>query len=124
MARRGGRSRGYDVGDRVGETIRRILADELVELDDDRLTLLTISGVDVDNELSLAKVWWSAFDGDDEAIAAAFGEHAGALRKAVASRTRLRRTPRLEFAPDPGIRQGERIDEILRDLHDEPEPED
>lgn len=117
MARRRSANRGYESGERVGELIRRILSDELLDLDDPRLSLLTISGVDVDNELSLARVFWSSYDGDDAEIAAAFGQHAGALRKAVASRTRLRRTPRLEFAADPGIRGGERIDEILRGLH-------
>ncbi len=116
MARRRSANKGYEKGDRVGELIRRILGDELAEIDDDRLSLLTISGVEVDNELSRAKVFWSSFDGDDDEIAEAFADHAGSLRTAVAKQTRLRHTPRLEFHPDPGIRDGARIEEILANV--------
>jgi ribosome-binding factor A len=116
MPRRRSGKRGYEKGDRVGELIRRILGDELIELEDDRLGLLTISGVDVDNELSVAKVYWSSFGGDDAAITEAFDEHAPSLRTAVAKRTRLRHTPRLEFMADPAIRDGARIEEILANV--------
>jgi ribosome-binding factor A len=116
MARRRSANKGYEKGDRVGELIRRILGDELTELEDERLGLLTISGVEVDNELSLARVYWSSFGGNDAEISEALGEHAGSLRTAVAKRTRLRHTPRLEFHPDPGIRDGARIEEILANV--------
>lgn len=124
MARRRSGNQGYDKGERVGELIRRNLADELLEIDDDRLTLLTISDVEVDNELGLAKVYWSSYGGDDAAITQALYEHTRALRMGVASRTSLRRMPRLEFAPDPGIRDGARIEEILREIHEDDSPAD
>lgn len=116
MTRRSRGRRDYERGERVGELLRRILADEIEQLDDDRLELLTITGVDVDNELSLARVYWSSYAGDDDAITDALHDHAGELRRAIGQQARLRRTPRLEFAPDHGIREGARIDEILRSL--------
>ena len=61
MARRSSK-RDYERGDRVGELIRRILAEEIEGLDDDRLHLLSFTGVEVDNELNVAKVYWSCFE--------------------------------------------------------------
>ena len=120
MARRSSK-RDYERGDRVGELIRRILADEIEGLDDDRLHLLSFTGVEVDNELNVAKVYWSCFEGNDEEITQALIEHRGRLRKAVSSQARIRHTPSLECAPDHGIREGARIEELLRGY--EPNPE-
>lgn len=100
---------------RVGETIRRIVASELEAIDDDRLNMVSITGVDVDRALHRAIVWFTALDFENESVAAeALGEHAKLLRKAVSSRTRLRYTPLLEFRPDSTLRSAQRIEEILR----------
>lgn len=101
---------------RVGELIRRILAEELEDLDDDRLTMVSITGVEVDRELSRAIVWFTTLDGDDDPmVAAAFAEHAGRLRQVVADQARLRRTPALRFEADTVLRSAERIEDLLRD---------
>ena len=101
---------------RVGELIRRIVAEELDDLDDDRLALVSITSVDVDRELSRAQVWFTTLDRDDDPdVAAAFDEHAGRLRKAVGDQARLRRTPALVFRPDVVIRSAERIESLLAD---------
>ncbi|MCQ3813632.1 MAG: 30S ribosome-binding factor RbfA [Acidimicrobiia bacterium] len=101
---------------RVGEMIRRIVASELEQLDDDRLLMVSITEVDVDRALYRAVVWFTTLDGDAEAEAAeALLEHSGVLRKAVSSRTRMRHTPLLEFRPDLTLRSAQRIEEILRE---------
>ena len=48
---------------RVGELIRRIVAEELEYLDDDRLTMVSITDVDVDRELHKAVIWFTTLDG-------------------------------------------------------------
>ena len=45
------------------------------------------------------------------------------LQRAIARQARLKYTPVLEFEPDRAIEQGMRIDEILRHLHDEDDPD-
>ena len=40
------------------------------------------------------------------------------LQGVIGTQVRMKYTPTLEFAIDPGIRGGERIDQILRELHD------
>ena len=104
---------------RVGELIRRIIAEELEGFEDERLELVSITGVQVDRELSRATVWFTTLDADDAPeVAEAFDEHRGRLRKAVADQARLRRTPSLHFEPDTVLRSAERIESILRDDRD------
>lgn len=101
---------------RLGEQIRRIVACELELIDDQRLDMVSITSVDVDRALYRAVVWFTTLDGDNEADASeAFEEFAGVLRGAVASQSRLRRTPLLEFRADSVVRSAERIEDILRE---------
>ncbi len=99
---------------RVGELVRRILAEELSALDDERLDLVSITSVEVDPEVHRAIVWYTTLDADDDpAVAEALAEHAGELRRAVGARTRLRRTPELWFRVDEVLRSAERIERLL-----------
>ena len=51
-----------------------------------------------------------------EEAADALGERRAALQRAVASQSRMKRTPRLSFQVDPAVTQGAAIDEALRRL--------
>jgi ribosome-binding factor A len=119
--RRGGKGggkggRGYPRSARVGETLREIIAEELVRIDDERLSFVTVTGIDVDPELNRAIVFYDSLageDGDDE-ILEAFGHHRVRLQSSIARQIRAKKTPILDFRPDLAIRSAERIDEILR----------
>ena len=125
MARRGARhnSRGQ-AGARTakaGELIRRVVASELELIEDERLHLVSLTGVDVDRDLHRAVVYFTTFDRDDDPdIAEAFEEHRGSLRHAISRQTSLRRAPELEFRPDATLRSAERIEQLLRDEADRP----
>ena len=67
------RRRGYERGDRLGELLREILADELARIDDERLALVTITGVEVDRDLAVADVYFSTVDLDHDVEAEATG---------------------------------------------------
>ena len=99
-------------GSRAGE----VIADELVRIDDDRLTLVTITSVDVDAEMNRGIVYYDSLEGveGDEQILKVLGEHRKRLQSAIATQVHARRTPILEFRPDEAIRAAERIDEVLR----------
>ena len=102
---------------RVGELIRRILAESLEEIDDERLDLVSVTGVDVDRDLHRAVVWFTTLDGDDDVdVLEAFDDHRGRLRRAVGDQARLRKTPELQFRPDTALRAAERIESLIRDL--------
>ena len=116
------RSRGAGGGSRfprsarVGETLREIIADDLSRLDDDRLAFVTITKVDVDNELNRAIVYFDSLGGDDadEAIIAGLDAHRVQLQASINRQIHAKKTPILSFRPDDVIRSAERIDGILR----------
>ena len=123
MARnRASRPSRYSRSARLGELLREIVASELARLDDDRLELASITGVETSVELSRATVFISALH--EEAASAALEaleEHRLQLKQAVARSAAMRRVPDLAFALDPSISAGERVDRILRDLANEDE---
>lgn len=115
---RGNQRRDYERTDRVGELLREIIAEELREIGDETTAFVTVTGVDVDRELTKAVVNLSTLNLEDSDIEGVL-EHAGRLRRAVGRQARIRRTPELFFQVDPGLRSGERVDEILRNLGEE-----
>ena len=120
MARRRQSSgrREYPRTARVNELVREIVADELERIDDPRLEMVSVTGVRVEQELSQGIVFFSTLVGEaaDAEVLGAFAEHRARLQAAIARQSRMRRTPALRFAPDGGVRGGERIEEVLREI--------
>jgi len=112
-SRSGGRK--YPRSARVGETLREIIAEELVRIDDERLSFVSVTGIDVDAELNRAIVFYDSLSGEegDSEILEAFAEHRVRLQSSIARQIRAKKTPILYFRPDVVIRSAERIDEIL-----------
>lgn len=116
----------YPRSARLNETLREIVADDLVRIDDERLELVTITSVDVDNELNRAIVFFDSLvghDGDDE-ILEALEQHRRRIQASINRQIRAKKTPVLDFRPDEVIRAAERIDDILRadrDRTDDPD---
>ena len=108
----------YPRSARVGETLREIIAEELVRIDDERLTFVTVTGIEVDDELNRAHVYFDSLTGDedgDDEIVEALTSHRVRLQSAIARQIRAKKTPILDFRPDIAIRSAERIDGILRE---------
>jgi ribosome-binding factor A len=133
-SRKGSGSRRYPRTARLNELFREILGDEVERLDDDRLELVTIMGVDVQTDLERATVYWSTVFADDDGagrdatIQEAFAELRPRLQSAIGRQARVRRVPELVFRPDPSVRSAERIEGILRELNvdgsDQPDDSD
>ncbi len=110
---------------RVNEVMLEVLADELERMGDPRLELVTLTGVDVSRDLAHAKVYYStmtatAVDSREsipEEAATALHSAGSHLRGVVGRQMRIRQVPRLEFFVDPGIVAGQRIEDILREIH-------
>jgi ribosome-binding factor A len=100
---------------RINELLREILAEELELLEDhdDRLGLLTITAVVTEPGLRHATVFLSSLP---EAAVEALAEHRPRLQAAIGRQVRMKRTPQLSFQADPGVSQGQRVEEILRGL--------
>ena len=120
-------ARRYERTARVNEVVREVLADELERLSDPRLGLFTVTGVEVTPDLRQATVYYSALipaEGEAEHernTAVALRQVIPQLQAAIGRQVRMKYTPHLVFREDPAIKTGERVDEILRQLHSEGE---
>ncbi len=98
---------------RVNRVVHEVVADELERIDDDRLELVTVTGVDVDSDLRHATVWLSSLsDTGEEALA----QHRVRLQAAIGRQMRMKRTPELRFRADPAVATGQKVEDILRGL--------
>ena len=107
----------FERTDRVAELVREIVASEKDRIDDERLFPVAFTGVDVDNELNGAVVYYDVLDPDNLADAQnALAEHRHRMQRALGDQSRLRRTPTLLFTVDPSIGAATRIESILEGL--------
>jgi ribosome-binding factor A len=109
-------ARRYSRLDRVNEALREVIADELERIEDERLELVTVTGVKVEPDLRHAVVWFDSLRPTAE-VQSALTQHRVRMQAAVGRGLRIKRTPELSFVPDPAIAIGTRVEEILRGLH-------
>ncbi len=108
---------------RLSESLREVIAEELARIDDERLSLVTVTSIDVDPEMNRAIVFFDSLvgeDGDAE-ILATLAEYRVRIQASVARQVRSKKTPILSFKPDESIRAAERIERILHDQATLPE---
>lgn len=105
---------------RLNAIIQEVLAEEVESLSDPRLGLVTITGVDTVPDMRRATIFVSALDPGhlDDAIKALTAA-APRLRSLLGAQVRMKFTPQLEFEPDRGVIQGERIEAVLREIERE-----
>ncbi len=109
-------SRAKKIGQRIQEELAALLQKEAA---DPRLTKVTVTDVDVDRELAFATVFVSSLDGQDskDDVLQALRRARGFLRTALAARIPLRTFPQFRFRWDATPARGERIEELLREIH-------
>ncbi|MBI4933753.1 MAG: 30S ribosome-binding factor RbfA [Actinobacteria bacterium] len=108
---------------RLNESLREVIAEELIKIDDERLSLVAITAIDVDSEMNRATVFYDSLLGEegDEQIVEALAQHRVRIQSAVGRQVRAKKTPILSFRPDDAIRAAERIERILHDKDTLPE---
>ena len=109
--------------DRVGDQIRQELSELLTRgvVHDPGIGFITLTRVQVSPDLQHARVFYTSL-GDEKArreTALALERATPFLRRHIGGRLRLRRVPELEFRFDQSIEHQDRIEQILRDLHEE-----
>ncbi len=109
--------------EQVAEAVRTALAEALVrgEVRDPRVTMVTVSSVEVTRDLSHATVRVVPHGSEAERAAALEGlrSAAGYLRRMVAHTLTTRTVPELHFELDRGFEHAQRINQILAELkHD------
>ena len=109
-------------GKRVAELIRAYLADLMRrEVDDPRLAALVITTVEVTDDLMSARVGVRLLVGDEDpksrtSALKSLARGASRLRRLIAPRLELRRSPELRFHYDTGHDAARRVEEILHEI--------
>ena len=104
----------------IKEEISQIL---LCELKDPRIGFITVTHIELTNDLRIAQVFYSILgdakvvENSERALEAAKGY----IRKLLGNRMKLRLVPKLYFRKDDSIEQSFRITEILNRLKGEKE---
>lgn len=104
---------------KVNSTLREVLADEIERMSDSRLEMVSITGVETSPNLRHAMVYIDVLGADATDALTALDRASHRLQAVVARQVRMKYTPVLEFEVDPGVSGGEKIDAILRSLHEE-----
>ncbi|HEX7057854.1 MAG TPA: 30S ribosome-binding factor RbfA [Bacilli bacterium] len=106
------------VGEQIKKEISRILQ---TEFKDPRIGFVTVTGVEVTNDLSQATVYLSVLGSPEqkEESLRALSKGMGFLRSEVGKRVRLRHTPELMFKFDTSIEYGSKIDHLLKQIQNE-----
>ena len=99
------------------EEISMILMEEVRDED---LKFVTITGCDITNDLSYAKVYFTVLDIDKkEKVLEDINNAASFIRGKLSERIEIRHTPELKFIYDDSIEYGEKIEKIIDKLHKE-----
>ena len=106
---------------KVESQLKQIVGEEVATLSDPRIRgLVTVTGVRVSPDLNTATVFYSVLSDEDlEGAREGLQSAAGRIQGVVGAQTRLKRTPRLRFEPDPVVENVDRIEAALKDIRDE-----
>lgn len=101
----------------IQEEISKIL---MLEVKDENIKFITITGVDTTNDLSFAKIYYTVLNKDKKQEAQESLEKASSfIRTKLASSIEIRHTPELRFIYDTSIVYGEHIDELIEKIKEE-----
>ncbi len=108
----------YKRSQRVGDLLRREIADIIMRrVKDPRIGFVTVTGVDITDDLKIAKVFVSCLkDEEKDTTLEILNAAKSFIRSEVARRIRIKVIPTLEFRVDESMGYGDRIDKLLREI--------
>jgi ribosome-binding factor A len=112
----------YKRADRVGDLIREVISEMILrDLSDPRLETVTITEVEVTDDLKQARVFISARGDQAREKSAVQGleSASGLIKKKLGRELRLRCTPELMFKVDHSFEYGSKIDRLIQDIKEE-----
>jgi len=100
--------------DRIAQQIQREIA-ELVRLqiNDPRVKLVTITGVEVARDYSHAKIFFTRLDGKHDEAQKGLDHASGFLRSQLAHSLKLRVMPQLHFVYDTSVEHGSHLSQLI-----------
>jgi ribosome-binding factor A len=106
------------ISDRIREEMMELLR---TEVQDPRLSGISVTDVKVDRELAFADIFVSAIEGSERSkeVLTGLRSASGFLRRALATRVDLRVFPMLRFHWDPTPERADHIERVLASLRED-----
>ena len=87
------------------------------EIKNPLIKTVTLTAVEITNDLSFAKVYFTCMNEDKDKVLAELDEAKGFLRTKLANTIDIRHTPELVFEFDNSIEYGMNIEKIIEEIH-------
>ena len=105
------------INNMISEEISKIL---MLEVKDDNIKFVTVTGCDTSADLSYCKIYVSIFDKEkEEDILKSLNKASSFIRSHLAKRIEIRNIPELKFVLDVSISYGEKIEKIIDAINEE-----
>ncbi len=113
----------YKRSQRVSDLLREEIAEIVIHrLKDPRIGFVTITGVDVTDDIKIAKIYVSIFKDEDKKTTLEILNSAKSfIRSELSKRIRMKSIPSIEFRLDTSIEYGIKIDKLLKKIGEEGE---
>ena len=105
--------------DRLSSNFVKIISEILAtEIKDENIKFVTITGCEITNDLSFAKVYFTVFDMNMKNETLKSLEKAKSfIRGEISKRINIRHTPELRFIFDDSIEYGNKIERLINDIN-------
>lgn len=106
--------------ERINSAIKREISYVLAnEVKDTNIKFVTVTAVKTTNDLSYCKVYVTILKDELRTVALKALKNAkGFIRKSLATRVDIRHIPQLEFVYDESLEYGQKIEEIIKEIHE------
>lgn len=103
---------------RLSEDVKREICTAMREIKDSRVAngLVTVSHVELTNDMSYCKIYVSAIGGKTDDAVECLQNAAGFFKKHINARIKMRKIPELIFQPDTSLDYYEHISRIIDNL--------
>ena len=109
--------------EKVQKLAKEVLGESIQKLKDPRIGFATVTAVRISRDLRHARVLVSVMGTDDERAATMAGLESAAphLRNEIGRQIRMKYVPELHFELDTGTDRAERVEHLLRQIHEDEE---
>lgn len=108
----------YKRSQRVSDLLRKEIADIIIyRLKDPRIGFITVTGVDVTDDIKIARVYVSIFQDEERKTTLEILNSAKSfIRSELSKRLRMKFIPSIEFRLDTSIEYGSKIEKLLKEI--------
>ena len=110
----------YNRTRRIAEEIRKVVSTMLISgIKDPRITsMVSVTDVEVTNDLSYAYIYVSILGGDEESTLKGLKSACGYIRIEVSRNVKLRHTPEIIFKVDESIKNGMYMSNLIKKVNE------